>query len=73
MINYKEVKLDKDHTLFEAPKGYIFIHNEKGIELYGESLIIHNERDPYTVDDFKLIEYGVFNKMKDKFLSGDDK
>lgn len=73
MPKYKEVQLDKKFMLYDAPKGYIFIHKEKGVELHGEQLIIHTENDPYTVDDFELIEYGVFNKMKEEFLSGDDK
>ena len=59
----EEIKLNEIVTMYKAPKGEIFIHKEKGVNLFGEVVIVNLEVSEHRIEDFKLITQEQFDEL----------
>lgn len=58
-----DIKFNENTTIWQADKGKIFIHKEKGIDLYGEAIVIVEGQDTYGIEDYQEITKTKFNKL----------
>jgi len=46
--------------VFKAPEGWIYIHNVRGVENYGEVVVATQQ---YPIDDYHLVSLDEFNEL----------
>ena len=52
--------MNDDLKFFTAPKGWIYIHNERGVENFGEVVVATDE---YPIEDYHLVSLEKFNEL----------
>jgi len=62
----EEIKVSESVTLYKASEGDIFIHKEKGIELFGEVVVVDFTSSEHRIEDFEIITQKEFEKIKNK-------
>ena len=62
----KEHKIENGYTIYEAPEGKTFIHKERGVEVFGKAVVVHEEQKEYLIDDFKLVTDAKFKKLMEE-------
>jgi len=55
----------ENYEIYRAPKGKVYVHKNEQIKLFGEVVFVSPD-DPYTIDDFKLIDENELQNYKDQ-------
>ena len=49
-----EIKVGENVTMYQAPKGKVFVHKQKGENLFGEVVMVDFETSEHRIEDFQL-------------------
>jgi len=49
-----EIKVSENVTMYQAPEGKVFVHKQKGEDLFGEVVIVDFETSKHRIEDFNV-------------------
>lgn len=52
--------MKKELEFFKAPEGWIYIHNEKGVDNFGQVVVATEE---YPIEDYHLVSLDQFDEL----------